>query len=895
VVRNAADTSAGIALRRALRQFRRERGLAQRDLLAPLHLSAHSAIVDYETGRRLPPADVLVAYERYFELAVGTLSSLRVQALAQYAAATPAAPVDSRDEAAVPRQLPAAVRAFTGRTEALQAIDRWTTHHPDGSTPVCVIHGMPGVGKTALALHWAHKSTARYPDGQLYINLRGQGPGAPLTALEATCRLLEGLGTAPELIPHDIDAATARLRSLLATKRTLLVLDNAANPQQIRPLIPASTTCAVLVTSRDRLEGLVATDGATSLALDVLTSGESLQLLSELLGPQRTRAEQTATLELADLCGNLPLALRISSAHLLRDPQQSIAAHVDHLRAANTGRLTALHVPDDQHTAVRSAFDTSYATLAPSTRRLFRFLGAMPTTDTTVDSAAALADLSPDNARRELRRLSTAHLIDEQQPGRYTLHDLVRLYASERCSTEVPTRVRNEAVDRLVEWYMASANHAADLLYPNMLRLPRRTGDKTAPQPRKPRDHADASSWLNAELPALLAISQYAAEHTSPVGWQLADTLRGYFWMSRRALDWLAVAEAGAASARYCDDHRARAATFLCLADAHLTLGQHTNAIAAYTSTVTWARSADWPQAEAAAHNNLGSLYHAQGDLGRSADAYTHALEINTRTGRIASRASSLNGLGIVALTEARFDDALTLYIKALRLAREINSPSLIAVALANIAFAHWGRGRVHQALDHAQRSLALARDIADASGQVNAHTVIGAIHRDTDRLDQALTHAADALAVARRVDSQRFEVSALNLLASVERLLGHHHQAIGHHREALVLLGPSGRFPQTEALIGIADAHQRLGRGEEAAQDANHALSIARHCGFRMLEAEALTTLANALLRQGDHAQAAQHATEALTIHRQIGHLFGEARALLALENSTVIKDDSV
>jgi DNA-binding SARP family transcriptional activator len=357
----------------------------------------------------------------------------------------------------VPAQLPAEVAAFSGRQAALEQLD---SHLPDQgerqSPAIVLIAGTAGVGKTALAVHWAHRVRDRFPDGQLYVDLRGWAAGAPLRPIDALAGFLPALGVPAAEVPHQVEQAAALYRSLLAGKRVLIVLDNARSPGQVRPLLPASPGCAVVLSSRDQLRGLVARDGAVRLDLDVLAPREARTLLTRLLSAERVTAEPEAAAELVRLCGHLPLALRIAAANLSGRPRTTVAAYAAEL--ATGDRLRALEAGEDADAAVRVAFDRSYAALPAAARRLFRLLGLVPGTGICPPAAAALAATDDAAAAVLLDRLASAHLAGEHAPNRYVLHDLLRRYAADRASAEDSPADREAALGRLLDHYLHSVD-----------------------------------------------------------------------------------------------------------------------------------------------------------------------------------------------------------------------------------------------------------------------------------------------------------------------------------------------------------------------------------------------------------------------------------------------------
>ena len=404
-----------------------------RERLVELHMLAL-----YRSGRTVDALDVYTRTRTRLaeELGLDPGPALRdlQQAILRGTPALAATPAPAAGAAVRPGQLPPDQAGFTGRSEYLDRLDELLANGT--AVVISAIAGTAGVGKTALAVHWAHRVRDRFPDGQLYVNLRGYAPGPAMRPIDALAGFLAALDVPPERVPADVDQATALYRTLLADRRMLVLLDNAAGADQVRPLLPGARGCLVLVTSLDRLGGLVAREGAHASTLDVLTSGEARTLLAGVIGADRVAAEPDAAAELARLCAHLPLALRIAAANLGEYPDRRIADHVDALRADD--RLSALAVAGDDDTAVRAAFDLSYAALPARARLLFGRLGLVPGTDVTPAAAAALTGGTVDDVVSTVDTLVAAHLLTEAAPGRYTNHDLLRRYALLRHRHRLP-------------------------------------------------------------------------------------------------------------------------------------------------------------------------------------------------------------------------------------------------------------------------------------------------------------------------------------------------------------------------------------------------------------------------------------------------------------------------
>ncbi|MFJ6675345.1 ATP-binding protein [Actinosynnema sp. NPDC091369] len=360
----------------------------------------------------------------------------------------------------VPQQLPPDVTHFTGRHSFLRTLDALLEKDEEGKTePVVIsaIAGTPGVGKTALAVHWAHRVKDHFPDGILYVNLHGYDPYQPTNPIEVLDGFLKSLNVSDARIPVDLDGKMAMYRSILAKRQVLVVLDNASKPEQVRPLIPGSSTCLVLVTSRSRLSGLAMRDGARSISLGLLSSADAIALLRDIVGPARVDSEIHNATRLAKLCDHLPLALRIVAQRIRTNPSTDLRQLVEEL-SVERQRLDALQLDhEDESSAIRTVFSWSYKALPPDLRRTFRLLGLHDSPDITDETAAALADVDAFRAKQTLNGLVSVHLI-EKYGLHYRFHDLIRVYAGERAKIDEPAEERTAAITRLNAW-RAYLNH----------------------------------------------------------------------------------------------------------------------------------------------------------------------------------------------------------------------------------------------------------------------------------------------------------------------------------------------------------------------------------------------------------------------------------------------------
>jgi tetratricopeptide (TPR) repeat protein/transcriptional regulator with XRE-family HTH domain len=793
----------------------------------------------------------------------------------------------------VPAQLPADVAGFTGRGQHLRELDALLSgaggRQAGGwgrAVVISAIAGTAGVGKSALAVHWAHQVRELFPDGQLYVNLHGWAQGRPLSSLQALAQLLGALGVAADRIPVETEQAAALYRSLLADRRVLVIADNARDAAQVRPLIPGTPGCLVVVTSRDRLGGLIASHGAVPVALDVLTPGEAVGMLARVLGEDRVAAEAEAAAELAEVCGFLPLALRIAAANLAGQPDQPIARWLGRVRAGD--RLTELAVSGDPQAAVRTAFDSSYAALDPDARRLFRLLGLAPGRDFTPEAAAALAGLTVAQAARLLQRLAGAHLIEPRGPERFGFHDLLRLYAHQRAEEDGGPE-RERARNRLLGWYLHTTEAAARLLHPHMVRLPVPPVDRGLPAAGF-EDRSSALGCLDAERPNLVAATQHAATNgPRPLAWLLADALRGYFWETRHMVDWLTVANAALAAAEAEGDLHAQVAVHRSLGMICQCQGDHARAAEHHARALPLSRQAGWVDGEAALLGNLAMAYTSLGQLERAADHHAQALALYRQSGRKSGQATALANLGDVLRQLGQPGRAAEHLTASLVLDREANGRVTRHVALGTLGEVYRDLGRLDDAAEHLTQALTLARAAGGRYGEAYNLNGLATVHRDAGRLGVALELSEAAVSLAREIGDPRVQADALNTLGSVQLALGDGQQAARQHRAALDLARETdARFPHAEALLGLAATCQRQGQHHQAIEHAEQARVLAREATFRILEGRAHGALAAVHLDLDDGDQAVRHARKALAIFRASGHRPGHAAALAVLGHAT-------
>ena len=786
-----------------------------------------------------------------------------------------------REAPIVPRQLPADAYGFVGRQTELALLDTMARAAQGGR--LVVISGPPGVGKTALAVHWGHRMVDAFPDGQLYVNLRGYDLARPLTRIEALGQLLHGLAVPDGQIPSDDRRAAALYRSLLAGRRILVILDNARTADQVRPLLPGDGTCFTLVTSRDRLAGLVARDGARPIDLDVLTPTEASALMGELTGGRSTDAPAAALDELVRACGLLPLALRIAAANIVMRPGLTVTDYLAQLTDGPSGnRISRLAVADDEQTAVRVAFDQSYLGLPEPTRRVFGLLALLPTRTVTATDAAALTGDPAAVARQAVQRLADASLLTYVAPDRYGFHDLLRLYASDRVRADQPAPSRTAALRRWYDWQLARLGEAAQLLYPQMVRL-------TPVEPDGPRWFADsgaALAWLDAVRPDLVAAIMRAEDLGVPeMAWRLADLLRGHFIGRPNPIDWLNSAEAANTAARTAADPRARAATELNLGMAAMSGGDRDRAVAHFVRALDRSRRANWAEGEACVRGKLGVAYSRMGRLDEAAAQMTRALEISRQVDAPMGEAVNLNNLATVHIRAGRLADAQELLQQALALHRSHRSRRGEAAVLINLGRVNHQLGYHDAALGELTAALALQREVGSVNGAAAALSVLAAIHSDLGNPGEALRAARTAMALLRPIADDNGYSIALNVLGALRHRYGRHRLALLHHTAALRLARTTENLSaELDALLGLATVRVAAGDLEGACRHAELALRIATRTGCRMEEGRAFTALAEIALADGQFSRAAGYVGQALAVHEPLRHQLAadRARALL-------------
>ncbi len=723
------ELAAPVAKRRGLAQRRKAIGLTQEQLAEQLGVE-RTTVVRWERGDNRPAPWLRPRLAKALGVTADRIDELLAADDALASPQDPAAPV--------PRQLPAAVAGFTGRVTELatltSVLDNAGADVP-GTVVISAIGGTAGVGKTALALHWAHKVADRFGDGQLYVNLRGYDPAQPVTAAAAIRGFLDALGVPPERIPPGPQAQAGLYRSLLADRRMLIVADNAQDEQQVRPLLPASPVSLVLVTSRSQLSGLAAADGARMVTLDVLSHSDAVQLLAGRLGAARAAAEPDAISQIAGLCACLPLALAVAAARAATRPGFSLAALAAEL-ADSAGRLDSLDAGDPT-ASVRAVFSWSIRQLSGEAARMFRLLGLHPGPDISIPAAASLAAIGEPQARRLLAELARAHLIAEHAPGRYACHDLLRAYAAEQARQTDSDTDRRDATNRVLDHYLHAAARVS-LLDPTMepVVLPP-PGPGTAAGP--PADYAQLLAWFEAEHQVLLAAVSLAARsgfdrHAWQLPWAMASYLqiRGH-WQERAA-----TLRTALAAATRMGDTAGQALSGRLLAAACVDLGDQDQARHHYASSLTLYQRLGNRLGEAKVQQGLGLLAEQQG---RHADSLEHAeqaLRLYQAIGDKTGQAHALNNAGYSHGLLGDYQQARAFCQRSLTLCAETGNRWLEGHAWDSLGYAERHLGNFAEAAACYQRAIVIAREAGARFYEAEALIHLGDTHQDAGDLDRA-------------------------------------------------------------------------------------------------------------------------------------------------------------
>jgi len=684
---------------------------------------------------------------------------------------------------APPRELPGVVRAFINHVVPLARLDEIAVRsEQDAYTPVVVIHGTAGVGKTTTALEWAHRSAraGRFDGGQLYVNLRGYDPGEPVSASAALDKFLRSLGVSSGDIPVDPESRAALYRSRIAGRRLLIVLDNAATVAQIRALLPGTPGCVVLVTSRSELPGLGTREAAHRIGLDVLAESDAITLLESVMQEFRDLDDRGSLTDVVRLCARLPLALRIAAERAVLDPYAPLADIVAELR--DESRLwDALTVEDEGESAdVRAVFAWSYRALAAPTARLFRLLGSVLGPVFTASAAAALGGLPGAEARSRLGELAKVHLIERRGADRFEFHDLLRAFAAGQAQREDSADEIDQSSDRLLWWYLHSAKAASVALKADSLAL--EVGEP--PDSLEPQRFADplaARSWFSAERPNLeAAVARASVRGENDLAWRLPGVLLGVYATESTIDDWISTAQIGLAAAERSGD-RAGQAVML---------------------------------------ESLGKAYAQSDRLDEGFEKQSASLALRTELGDARGQARSLNALGLVHWRAERYGDAKACFERTRDLAESNDDREFVAFALGNLGELAVDAGDPADAVELLDKAIALHRELGRDFYLADASAVLSRAKLRLGLVEEALAAAREGLEIGERHGNDRTITRSLVELARALRASGEPNSAAEAFKRALDHQQRLGSRRQEAAILDeTAAVLEDAGRTDQAAQ----------------------------------------------------------------------------
>lgn len=732
----------------------------------------------------------------------------------------------------VPRQLPPPVLYFTGRAAELAVLSTGPDTASEPTVLIYAIAGTAGVGKTALAVQWAHRVAAQFPDGQLFVNLRGYDPARPMTAGAALTGFLHGLGVAGQDIPASVQERAASYRSLLAGRRMLVLLDNAMSAEQVRPLLPGAPGCAAVVTSRDALAGLVARDGVRRLELDLLPLGDAVRLLRALIGA-RAEADPVAAQDLAICCSRLPLALRIAAELAAARPAMSLAELTGDL-ADQQRRLDLLDAGGDPRAALRAVFSWSGRHLEAAAFGAWRLLGLNPGAYFDCYAAAALTGATIERADQLLGLLSRAYLIQPAGQGRYSMHDLLRAYAAEQAMRDDAVPDLQAALTRLFDHYLHTAAVAMDAVYPAERHRRPRLSPSAIPVPPVHGNVAAARDWLDTRLDTLVAVVERAASIGLPAhATQLASTLF-----------------------RYLDNS-----------------GYFAEGAAVHSQALRAARQAGDSAAEATALNNLGI---AEMRLGRRQQGDSHlqeALDLFLGIGDRIGQARALISLGNADLQRGRYQQSTQRQKDALAICQDIGDEYGQITTLNNLGVLGLRMGRYQEASDHLERSLTLCHQTGNQIGEAYALDTLGVVCLRLGRCQQASDHLERSLALFGQAGALNPQAYALSDLGTIGVRMGRYQQAGENLERSLAMFRQAGdRTGEASALTGLGDLLLATDDTGGARRHYSAALRVADQLGDRYRLAGAHRGLGRIGAATGKIAHARQHWQQALSLYTELG-----------------------
>ncbi|MFD9738118.1 ATP-binding protein [Umezawaea sp. NPDC059074] len=736
------------------------------------------------------------------------LRDLYQEVLRRQAGTGVVAPEPPKAEPSRPQQLPRATRRFAGRSSILAELDALLEPTEGEQGQVVVLHGMPGVGKTRLAVHWAHLRRDLFPDGQVFLDLRGHGPGTPIVPSDALGILLTSVGFPPGGPPLTAEERRVELGRILRDRRVLVVLDNAENSNQVRPLLGALGDCFTIVTSRTRPWGLKILDNVHAIGVPPLSPAESIELLRNEIGPGRAAEDPDALQELATRSDGHPLGLRIIAQHVAHRPQTTVADLVEEFKdQEGLGILGSSEDSDDENATLPVAFSWSYRALSPATARAFRLLGMHPTTEFSTSATAALLDEDERVVDAHLRTLAKVNLLQHSTMKRYRLHDLLHGYAVDLVRHEELPENRKRALKALLDWYWLSSTSAAEVLSPDSPVPP--LDDLSAVTPLRFDDESEALEWFTKESSNLIAAIAHAIRHGHPGhSWRLSAQLHELLDREGRYSELVSCHLTALKAARLTSEE-AQSGTLNNLGNAYIRLRDYPEAIYHLKAGLTIAERLGMREMQAICVHNLASAHLAQNEVGKAIAMYEQALRLLRELGFRGGEASTLDQMANAYRKVERDDLALELHRGALEIRVEIKhlrGQATTHTELGKILHEH---GEHEQARTHLEAALELHRLSKDRVRNSEALVTIADVYYNLGLLDRSIASAELAVAQAVEIDSPQDQVKALHVQGHALALLGNVEAAGDRWRRAVGLL--DGReSPELATLLSHIDALER-------------------------------------------------------------------------------------
>ena len=726
--------------------------VAEHPLREPFHLQLMQALAS--CGRQ---ADALAAYRDARAILISELGiepgpdlqNMQQRILDGERARPGTAPRPMR----IPRQLPPPVPHFVGRSAELGALTALLTDRTaSGTTKIAAIVGTAGVGKTALAVHWAHQLAEHFPDGQLFLNLNGHGPaGTQVTPADAASRLLETMQVSLARMPSSLDGRIGLYRTLVSERRILIVLDNARDADHVRPLLPSGPGCLVLATSRSPMTGLIALDGASAINLKVFTDAEARQMVVRRLGTKQTAANSAAIDQLIGACARLPLALAVATALIATRPGQSLAGAAADLSGAED-RLNALQT-GEAASDLRSVFRWSYEALTGPAARMFRLLAEHPGPDISAAAAASLAGVPAPRSRQALAELTNSQLVDEPAAGRFAFHDLLRLYAAEQLQAIESPADRRAAGQRVLDHYLHTARGAAIAISPT--RKPLDVGPAApdvTPEPIAGED--DATAWLQSEHRVMMRAIGYAAgAGFDAYGWQLSWTLTDFLYRSGHWLDWADSQRTALAAATRLGDVAAQAQAHRYIGRACFQLGEFDDALDHLGRSLELHRQLGDASGEAGVSGDLARLHEQRGEVRDALGSAEAALDLYRALGHRAGEAMALNNIGWYQALEGNLTVGLSYCTEAVQLCAELGYKMAEGHTWDSLGYIHQRIGQPEQALACYRTAVDILHQLGDLHDESRALTHLGDALQETGDLTAARRAWQDALVILDDLD----------------------------------------------------------------------------------------------------------------------------------------------